>query len=69
MGLDSPNKATRGHVVDKNVDGGVRGCPRDFASPNKGRIDPLGHVQSMGRVCSQWVHVLQGYMRRVPHHH
>ena len=73
MGLDGSNEATRGRMVDKNVDGGVRGCPRDFASPNKGRIDPLGCVQSTGRVysqwvCSQWVHVLQGYVRGAPRH-
>ena len=71
MGLSGPSEVTRGRAVDKNVDGGVRGCPTDFASLNKGLIGPLVRVQSAGqvysqRVCSQWVHVLQGYVRGVP---
>ena len=74
MGLSGPNEVTRGRAVDKNVDGGVRGCPTDFVSLNKGLIGPLVHVQLAGQVysqwvCSQWVHVLQGYVCGVPHHH
>ena len=39
-----PNGATRGRVVDKNVDGGGgRDSPTDFASPNEAQIGPLGH--------------------------
>ena len=65
MGLDGPNETMRGRVVDKNVDGGMRGCPTDFVSLNKGLIGPLVHVQLVGQVysqwvCSQWAHVLQG---------
>jgi hypothetical protein len=36
------NGATRGRVADKNVDGGRRGSPMDFASPNEAWIGPLG---------------------------
>jgi hypothetical protein len=44
------NGATRGRVVDKNVDGNGRGSPTDFASLNEARIDPLGRGRLAGRV-------------------
>jgi hypothetical protein len=49
-GLSGPNEVTKGRAVEKNFDGGERGCPMGFASPNKERTDPLGRVQSAGRV-------------------
>ena len=67
MGLQFPSVATRGRVVDKDVGGGGRGSPRDFASPNKERIGPWGRGQLAGRVYRQrvsghWVLPLRGYV-------
>jgi hypothetical protein len=54
MGLSGLNEATRCRVMDKNVDGGGRGCPMDFVSLNGARIGLVVHellVQGM-----HWAH-------------